>query len=205
MTAFELYLKIGFNHILDRRLFTDILSAEGYDHLLFVVALAAIYHIREYKKVIILVTAFTIGHSVTLILSTLDQFRVPIEIIEFLIPLTIVMTAVFNIVKYKSVANPRALRLRYWAALFFGFIHGLGFSNYLKSLLGNEDSILIPLLGFNLGLEIGQIAIVLFVLIVYFLLQKLFGIKRNSWVMVVSLLVLGLTLPILWNKLTGLF
>ena len=127
------------------------------------------------------------------------------DLIEFLIPLTIFVTALFNIVKNKEVTTRRALRLRYVAALVFGLIHGLGFSNYLKSLLGREDSIVIPLLGFNLGLEVGQIVIVVIVLVLFFLLNKFFGLSRRLWVLMVSLLVLGLTIPILWEKLITLF
>ena len=204
MTAFELYLKIGFNHILDDRLFTSITTAEGYDHLLFVIALAAVYKVKEYKHVLILVTAFTIGHSITLLLSTLNVFRVPMALIEFLIPLTIVLTAVFNLVKRDAVVNRSALRLRYWAALFFGFIHGLGFSNYLKALLGKEESIIIPLLGFNVGLEIGQTVIVAFTILLYFLLNRFLGLKRRAWIIGMSILVLALTLPILFSTFQAL-
>jgi hypothetical protein len=204
MTAFELYLKIGFNHILDERLYTDILAAEGYDHLLFVVALASVYKWQEYKRVLILVTAFTIGHSVTLILSTFDFVHVSMKMIEFLIPLTIVLTAIFNLVKRHGLVDKPALRIRYWAALLFGLIHGLGFSNYLKALLGNEESILIPLLGFNIGLELGQLVIVLFTLFIFYLVNKIAGLKRQSWVVIVSIFVLILIAPILWKSFLDL-
>ena len=199
MTAFELYLELGFKHILDDRLFTDVLTAEGYDHLLFIVALAAVYKVSEYKKVLILVTAFTIGHSITLLLSTLNIVRISMPVIEFLIPLTIVLTALYNLWKRHELLDKKSLRLRYWAALLFGFIHGLGFSNYLKSLLGNEDSLLIPLLGFNIGLEIGQILIVICMLILHFLWNKVFGLQRNTWVWLMSGVVLIFAIPILYR------
>ena len=204
MTAFELYLRIGFEHIIDRRLYTDIMAAEGYDHLLFVVALAAVYHVREYKKVLILVTAFTIGHSFTLALATLDMLRIPSDLIEFLIPLTIFATALYNIIKRQSITTPGALRLRYGAALLFGLIHGMGFSNYLKALLGTEDQLLIPLLGFNVGLEVGQLLIVVVVLFLFYILHRLFGLSRTTWILIVSIVVLGLTLPILLEKFGAL-
>ena len=115
---FDVYLKLGFQHILD---------LDGYDHILFIVALCAVYSIAHWKKVLILVTAFTIGHSVTLALSALDAVVFPSEIIEFLIPLTIFVTAVLNVVNKKE--NRRMVRYNYLLALFFGFIHGLGFSS----------------------------------------------------------------------------
>lgn len=204
MTAFELYLKIGFNHILDQRLFTDILAAEGYDHLLFIIALAAIYKISEYKKVFILVTAFTLGHSITLVMSTFDIVSISMKLVEFLIPLTIVLTALFNLIKRYDLVNTQALRIRYVAALLFGFIHGLGFSNYLKALLGNEKSIIMPLIGFNVGLEVGQLIIVLFILLVFYILNKLTGLKRQPWIVIISLFVLALAIPILFSTFKAL-
>lgn len=205
MNAFELYLQIGFEHILDRRLFTNIMSAEGYDHLLFIVALAAVYELRDYKKVLILVTAFTIGHSVTLVLSTLDFVSIPMPIIEFAIPLTIVVTALFNILRNNELKTRSAMMTRYWAALIFGLIHGLGFSNYLKSLLGREESIIVPLLGFNVGLELGQIVIVLGVLILHLIVSRVFRLKNKLWVLGISLIVLFFALPILLETFLALF
>ena len=197
MNAFELYVKIGFNHILDHRLFTDILSIEGYDHMLFVVALAAVYQLSDYKKVIVLVTAFTIGHSITLILSTVNLMQIDPVLIEFLIPITILLTAVLNLFTLKQALTPAKIRIRYLAAILFGLIHGLGFSNYLKALLGNEDSIIVPLLGFNIGLELGQLLIVAMILVLQYFFCKLLRLKRNLWVMIVSVVVLLLIIPII--------
>jgi hypothetical protein len=127
----------------------------------------------------------------------MDLITVPIKLIEFLIPLTIAVTALFNIAKSKVILNPVMRRIRYWSALFFGLIHGMGFSFYLKTMLGKASSIVIPLFAFNVGLEVGQIAIVLAVLVLQFLFCKKIGLKRTHWVILTSLIVLALTLPIL--------
>lgn len=197
MTAFELYVKLGFQHIIDPRLVTEIMSAEGYDHLLFIIALTAVYTFKEYKKVLILVTAFTIGHSITLALSIFDLIKTPSSVIEFLIPLTIFFTAMFNVLRYKSLADASGMRLRYGSALVFGCIHGMGFSTYLKSLLGRSESIITPLLGFNIGIELGQLIIVITLLSIYFLLNKIIGLKRSLWIWFITILVLTLVIPIL--------
>src|SRR5690606_30408879 len=125
----------------------------------FIIALCAVYLFRDWKKVLILVTAFTIGHSLTLALATTGWIRVNSDVIEFLIPVTIALTAFFNILKPKP-SKSRGIQTNYVFALFFGLIHGLGFSNYLRALLGRESSLFEPLLAFNLGLEVGQLFIV---------------------------------------------
>ena len=136
MSIFNLYLHLGFDHIA---------NLNGYDHILFIVTLCGVYILSQWKNVIILVTAFTIGHSITLALATLRIITIPSNIIEFLIPVTIFVTSVANIV-YKRTEYSRSLHsFKYATAMFFGLIHGLGFSNYLRSLLGKEDSIVTPL------------------------------------------------------------
>ena len=123
MSSFSLYFSLGYEHILD---------PNGYDHVLFIIALCAVYLLRDWKKVLILITAFTIGHSITLALSTLQIVNIRADIIEFLIPLTIFITAMSNVLKRKSTISPRHVQSNYFYALFFGLIHGLGFSNYLR-------------------------------------------------------------------------
>ena len=160
---FKTYLQLGFEHILD---------INAYDHVLFVIALCAVYSYKDWKKILILVTAFTIGHSVTLALSALKIVVFPADVIEFLIPLTIFLTAIFNISMHKETKS--MVRLNYLLALFFGWIHGLGFSNFFKALMGPDESIIGPLFSFNLGVELGQIIIVgLTVIIGYFFFQRL--------------------------------
>lgn len=138
MNQFTLYFILGKDHILDYQ--------NGYDHILFVVALCALYLLRDWKKVLILVTAFTIGHSVTLALSTLGVVSVDGALIEFLIPLTILLTAVSNLFTKEEVATAKRINVNYLFAAFFGLIHGLGFSNYLRELLGKSSNIVSPLL-----------------------------------------------------------
>ncbi|MBS9523525.1 HupE/UreJ family protein [Litoribacter ruber] len=181
MSQFEVYFKLGIAHILD---------LEGFDHILFVIALCAIYLGRDWRKIIILVTAFTIGHSITLALATLNIIKVNSAMVEFLIPVTIAITALFNIFKPRPT-NGRGVQINYFFALFFGLIHGLGFSNYLRSLLGREASIFQPLLAFNLGLEVGQLAIVAIFLLIGSIFVGIFG-NRKEWTLVTSAVVLGM-------------
>lgn len=180
MNSFQLYFKLGLQHILD---------IQGFDHILFVLALCAVYVARDWKKILILVTAFTIGHSLTLALATFNVLQIRSDVIEFLIPVTIAITALTTIFKPKP-STGRGVQLNYIYAIFFGLIHGLGFSNYLKELLGKEVSIWQPLLAFNLGLEAGQIVIVMAFLLLTSLLS-LGGINRKEWTLVVSAFVLG--------------
>lgn len=184
MSQFQLYFQLGIQHILD---------LDGFDHILFVVALCAIYVARDWKKILILVTAFTVGHSLTLALATLNVIKVNSDLIEFLIPVTIGITAFSNILKPKP-SSGRGLQINYLFALFFGLIHGMGFSNYLRSLLGREASIFEPLLAFNLGLEVGQLAIVAIFLVVSGVLVGIFGINRKDWALVLSSIVLGMSI-----------
>ena len=180
MSSFQLYFKLGLQHILD---------IQGFDHILFVLALCAVYVARDWKKILILVTAFTIGHSLTLALATFNVIQIRSEVIEFLIPVTIAITALTTIFKPKP-STGKGIQLNYLFAIFFGLIHGLGFSNYLKALLGKEASLWQPLLAFNLGLEAGQIVIVVAFILVTSLLN-LAGVSRREWTLIVSSFVLG--------------
>lgn len=166
----DVYTKLGFEHILDPK---------GYDHILFVIALCAVYVIKDWKKVLILVTAFTIGHSLTLALSSLKIISISSELVETLIPITIVLTCIFNMVKGKT--DDRKNALNYGLALGFGFIHGLGFSNFFKSLLGQEESIVAPLFYFNVGVELGQIIVVLLTLLVCYIAVDVMKIKHKYY------------------------
>ena len=189
MSEFQLYFGLGKSHILD--------YANGYDHIIFVVALCALYLTREWKQVLILVTAFTIGHSITLALSTLRIISVKVELIEFLIPLTIFITAVSNLFKNENNLTSKGVQLNYFFAGFFGLIHGLGFSSYLRSILGKDEKILTQLFAFNLGLEFGQLIIVAIFMAAAFILVDLFGLNRRDWKMVISSAIAGIALVLM--------
>jgi len=192
MSEFRLYFDLGRDHILDYK--------NGYDHILFVVALCALYILRDWKRVLILVTAFTIGHSITLALATLGLIQVNAVWIEFLIPLTIFITAVSNLFKNEENLYDRAIHINYIYAAIFGLIHGLGFSNYLRSILGRDRSIVTQLFAFNLGLEFGQIVIVVFTLIICFFIVDLFGRSRRDWKMIISSAVAGIALVLMKDR-----
>jgi len=188
MSQFTLYFQLGIEHILDFL---------GYDHIMFVVALTAIYLLREWKKLLILVTAFTIGHSITLALATLRVVNFNSELIEFLIPVTIFITAISNLFKKDSFRSHIQINTNYAFALFFGLIHGLGFSNYLISLLGSDSTIVPQLLAFNIGLEVGQIIIVGSFLFISFIFVSIFGISRRDWNLIISSAVAGIAITLI--------
>ncbi|WP_099459405.1 HupE/UreJ family protein [Flavisolibacter tropicus] len=161
-----------------------IISADALDHQLFILVLAAVYTIKDWKQVLVLVTAFTIGHSITLALSTLNIIQVPTEWVEFLIPCTIVLTAAFNF--FSKDYNPNRIRWNYALALFFGLIHGLGFANTLRFMLAKDENLAWPLLQFNLGLEAGQVVVVLGILLVAYLFIYFIKLNRRYWVWLLS-------------------
>jgi hypothetical protein len=167
---------------------------------LFIVALCAIYQLSDWKKVLILVTAFTIGHSITLALATLHIVNFRSNVIESLISVTILITAIGNLFHKEKTGRlnktGNSQRLRYITALCFGLIHGLGFSNYLRSLLGREESIVQPLFAFNVGLEAGQLLILLLLLVIGFLFTSLLKVSRHDWNLVVSGIVIGFALTL---------
>lgn len=196
MSEFFIYLKLGYQHITDLK---------GFDHILFILALCAVYSTKQWKDVLVLVTAFTLGHSITLALSTLGLVNIDSDLIEFLIPLTILSTCVINFLyKFKKSIYAEAKNkkyIRYIIAALFGLIHGLGFSNYLKSLFGHETSILKPLLAFNLGLEIGQILIVAVILVINFTITNILNVRRRTWNLILSGIIFGMALMIVFDKI----
>jgi hypothetical protein len=195
MSEFQAYLQLGFEHITD---------SKGYDHILFIMALCTVYTLMDWKKVVILVTAFTIGHSITLALATLGLVQVNPDVIELLIPITILITAILNFsFKEKKPAYSQknsSFTARYPLALIFGLIHGLGFSNYLRALLGKEANIVAPLLGFNIGLELGQLIIVFVILSIAFVLIEILRIAKLSWVHILSGIIAGMALSLIINN-----
>lgn len=188
MSEFSLYYGLGLDHILD---------VNGYDHILFVVVLSALYQSSDWKKVLVLITAFTIGHSITLALATLEIIRFNADLIEFLIPLTILITAVSNLFTKEQNITSGKLYRNYVYAGFFGLIHGMGFSNYLRALLGGDSSIVLQLFAFNVGLEVGQIIIVGIFMVVSFIFVSIGNVSRRDWKMIISSAAGGVALMLM--------
>lgn len=191
MSIFSLYFKLGVTHI------TDLV---GYDHILFIIVLCAAYSLNQWKNILILITAFTIGHSTTLVLAVFNIIRIPGEIIEFLIPVTILITSIANILQKKDFVNQKHHLFKYVMALFFGLIHGLGFSNYLHSMLDSESSLIKPLFAFNLGIELGQLIIVLILLALTALTINIGHAKKREWNLVLSGAGLGVSLILILER-----
>lgn len=190
MSDFLFYLNLGWEHII---------SLDALDHQLFVLALVAVYSYNDWKKILILVTAFTIGHSVTLALSVFNLLKVPSNWVEFLIPLTIAITALDNILMRNNQKS--LMKMNYYLALFFGLIHGMGFANTARMMLAKEQNIFAPLLGFNIGLELGQIVVVFAILVALFILLNIFKVNRKDWIMFVSSGVFALALQMTLERI----
>jgi len=191
MNDFTLYVKMGLNHVLD---------FSAYDHILFLVALCVVFNVKEWKRVLWLVTLFTVGHSITLALSAYKILNIDVALIEFLIPVTIFITGVFNIIHLKrEEANANNINLIF--ALIFGLIHGLGFSNYFRMMIGQEEDKLLPLIEFALGIELAQAIIVSGILLIGFILQKFANLKKQYWIMASSILVLIISAKMIWERI----
>ena len=179
MNDFNLFFGIGIDHIL---------NTGALDHLLFIMVLCAVYLVTDWKKLLVLITAFTIGHSLTLALSVYDVVRFNSAWVEFLIPLTIVLTALYNLSMSGKAIPRQKIQINYLLALFFGLVHGMGFANNIRFMLADSQSILLPLLGFNLGLELGQIIVVSILLLLSILAIKLMKLQHRYWAMGLSLI-----------------
>ncbi|MBX9783770.1 MAG: HupE/UreJ family protein [Chitinophagaceae bacterium] len=190
MGDFGFYFKEGIFHITDWK---------GYDHILFVMALCLPYLIKDRRQILILITAFTIGHSITLALSVFNSIIVSSKWVEFLIPVTICITALENLAQKN--ADKKHSAIRYISALVFGLIHGLGFSNYLKSMLGKDESIITQLLAFNIGLEAGQLFIVMLVVLLSFISVQILNTRRREWTVFMSGGIFGLAFVMALQRL----
>ena len=185
MHPFDFYLKLGFQHII---------NLNGYDHILFLIVLCAVYQINQWKKILVLVTAFTIGHSITLVLVSINFFSIPSDIIKLMIPTTILITSMQNIINVKQSENYSPMVKNYFIALFFGLIHGMDFSNYFRALIMSPDEIVVPLLGFNIGIELGQLLIVFMIILIAFIFLNIIRIKHYKWNLFISGAAFGISL-----------
>jgi hypothetical protein len=190
MNDFILYFKMGLHHVLD---------FSAYDHILFLIVLAVIFSFNQFKKVLWLVTLFTIGHSITLALSAYGVLTINMDLIEFLIPVTIFITGAVNVFSAKNLSVGKQ-NTNLIFALFFGLIHGLGFSNYFKMMVGRGDNKIFPLLEFALGIEAAQIVIILGILIIGTILQHFVKVTRRDWILVCSSIVIGFSIQMLTNR-----
>ena len=189
MQDLRFYFDLGWHHII---------SWDALDHILFVIALSAIYLLGNWKQVLVLVTAFTIGHSLTLALSVFDVIRVNSKWVEFLIPCTIIATALFNF--FQKDFQPRSLRLNYFFALFFGLVHGLGFANAIRFMMAKDQSIGWSLFGFNIGLEAGQIVVVLGILLTSYVVVNRIKLNRKWWVWALSAVAFCIASKMAWER-----
>jgi len=184
-------VEYGINHVLD---------INAYDHVLFLIVLTIPYVFKDWKRVLLLVSVFTLGHTLSLSLAAYGAVSVSANLVEFLIPLTILIVALFNVFTAGKGAQKEKVGILFISTLFFGLIHGLGFAREFKMFVGSSDSKLVPLLEFALGIEIAQIIIVFLVLFLGFLFQTVFRFTKRDWIMVVSSIVVGLVIPMLLSN-----
>jgi len=194
MNSFGVFFSLGFEHISD---------LQGYDHLLFIITLCAVYQLKEWRKVLILLTAFTVGHSLTLALSALNLIGISPSLVEFLIPITIFLTAIHNVIRKAEEAATfsRSVSLNYFIALFFGLIHGMGFSTYFLALMMDTNEVIGPLFSFNLGLEIGQFLIVCIFFTFLFVLTRFVQIVPRESNLFISGAGAGVSLILILEKI----
>lgn len=190
MNDFTFYFKIGWEHII---------NLKALDHIFFIAALAAIYMLKDWKQVLILITAFTIGHTITLILSTKRIIEIDSGFVEFLIPCTIVLTAVSNL--FQKTFTPRTIRINYFLALFFGLVHGLAFANTLRMIIAGDQSFALSMFSFSAGLELGQILIVFIILLLSQFFIGALTVSRRNWVIFVSAAVFALALEMALQRI----
>ena len=188
MGNFWFYIELGLDHVLD---------FAAYDHILFLIALCLPFSFKSWKKVLVLATVFTLAHCLSLGLSVYEIMVMDVGLIEFLIPMTILFTAIFNLLYVKSVSKDKNIVLHVLATTFFGLIHGFGFSNYFKMLMSGEDERLSPLLGFAAGIELSQVLIVLIVLTLTYTIQSFLKLKEGLFITIASILIVFITIPML--------
>ncbi len=189
MSDFWLYLKLGLTHVLDW---------QAYDHIVFLIVLVAAYNFSNWKRIFILVSLFTIGHTASLLLANYSVVTVSSKWIEFLIPVTILVAAVYNLFTSGKINRSEKVGLFYVITVFFGLIHGFGFATYYKMITGGNE--ILPLFEFALGIEFAQLIIVAIVLISSFIFQSIFRFNKRDWVLVVSSIVIGVVIPMLQNN-----
>lgn len=189
MSEFWIYFNTGLRHVLD---------INAYDHVLFLIALTIPYAFKDWQRVLLLVTLFTVGHTMALLLSVYGLIQIKVNLVEFLIPITILITAVFHLFTAGKNSKKESISFIALVTLFFGIIHGLGFSNYFNTILpGNATAKLLPLLEFALGIEAAQIIVVLIVLILSYIVQTVFRFSKRDWTLVMSAFVIGVVLPMI--------
>ena len=184
-------VEYGINHVL---------NINAYDHVLFLIALTVPYIFKDWKRVLLLVSIFTLGHTLSLVLAAYDLVRIDGQIIEFLIPVTILIVALFNVLTAGKGAQKEKIGVLFFSTLFFGLIHGLGFAREFHMLAGKSDNKFFLLIEFALGIEISQVIIVFTVLFLGFLAQTLFRLSKRDWIMVISAIVVGLVIPMILNS-----
>lgn len=197
MSEFWIYFNIGLKHVL---------NINAYDHVLFLLALSVPYDFKDWRRILLLVSLFTLGHTLALLLSVFEIVFIKGNIVELLIPITILITAFFNIFNSGKSSKKESVTFTAFVTIFFGIIHGLGFSNYFKSILaGNATDKLLPLLDFALGIEIAQIIVILAALLLSFVVQTLFHFSKRDWTLTMSAFIIGFTIPMIiqseiWHK-----
>ena len=189
MSDFLLYLKLGLTHVLDW---------QAYDHILFLIVLVAAYNFSNWKRIFILVSLFTVGHTVSLLLVNYSVVAISSKWVEFLIPVTILVAAFYNLLTSGKNNRSEKVGLFYVITIFFGLVHGFGFATYYKMITGGNE--ILPLLEFALGIELAQIIVVTIVLIFSFIFQSVLRFNKKDWVLVVSSIVIGLVIPMLQNN-----
>ncbi|OCB72563.1 HupE/UreJ family protein [Flavobacterium glycines] len=189
MSQFLIYFQLGLKHIL---------NIYSYDHILFLIALVIPLSFKDWKRILLLITSFTLGHTVALLLTLYGIIAVKVTVVELLIPITILIVALFHLFTAGKSGKKESLNLVFFITLFFGIIHGLGFLNYFRNMHhGASVSKLLAILESSLGIEAAQLVVVLVVLILSYIVQTVFRFSKRDWALVMSAFIIGIVLPII--------
>ncbi|AWG21150.1 HupE / UreJ protein [Flavobacterium faecale] len=194
MSEFLIFFELGLKHIL---------NIYSYDHVLFLIGLAVPFSFKDWQRILLLVTLFTIGHSMALLLVVFGIVAIKVSVVEMLIPITILIVALFNLFTAGKTSKKESINIIFFVTLFFGIIHGLGFSSYFKAILpGGTASKLLPLAEFSLGIEAAQLVIIVVTLILSYIVQTFFRFSKRDWTLVMSAFIIGVVIPlIVTNKI----
>lgn len=191
MNEFWFYAELGFYHVM---------NIKAYDHILFFAVLVVPYLFKDWKRVLWLVTIFTLGHTISLLLSVYNILSIKVAYVEFLIPLTIFITGLYNVFTAGKSVSSDKINLFFFSSLFFGLIHGLGFAGYFKQMVAEQDAKFLKTLVFALGVEGAQLLVAFIILLIGVIVQSVFRFNRRDWIMILSAIIIGITIPMLIER-----
>lgn len=196
MSNFWIYFTLGLKHLYNINAYADIL---------FLLALTVPYEFKSWKKILLLVSLFTAGHTIALMLSIFNIVTVKVSIVAFIILILLLITALYTIISTgKSNKKDSIVFIAILTSL-FGIVHGLGFSNYFNSIVqGKPTDKLVPLFESSLGFGVSQIVVIILALLLAYVIQTLLKFSKREWILIVSSFVVGVVIPMIIKMKFGI-